>query len=340
MAFASCAGAASVRDDDADAAVAEPRQADPVVPTLDSAAPPTDLPPGEGPARLAVDASGPDAATQQRDSGAVDLTRPPDVTVANAQGCGPPRAEWPGALNTGVPPGTVLRPSGSITVSRNGAVIEDLDIAGCLRIAASDVTVRRTRIRRTGDCGSVTMAGDRGAKAYTGIVFQDVEIDAAGGAPTFSAAVVCWNCTLCRIKLHDVMEGVRLDSNTTVQDSYIYAIGSIGLNANSASPAGQSNLVVRHNTVEDPPGADNNVKSYHALVQVSSDHGSPDGVLIENNLLVGGPWAVSVGGASNVRVVGNRVSRKYYPQGGRYGALRLSGAVASGNVWHETGEPL
>ena len=53
-------------------------------------------------------------------------------------------SSWPDASNTGVPAGTTLTPSGSITVAVAGAVVSGLDVSGCLVIEADNVTIKDT----------------------------------------------------------------------------------------------------------------------------------------------------------------------------------------------------
>ena len=57
---------------------------------------------------------------------------------------------FPNASNTGVPAGVSLKPSGSITVTQNGAVLDGLDVSGSIRVQANNVTIKRTRIRNPG----------------------------------------------------------------------------------------------------------------------------------------------------------------------------------------------
>src|SRR5262249_23250151 len=59
----------------------------------------------------------------------------------------PSPSGWPDASNTGVPAGTTLTPSGSLTITQAGAVIDALDVTGSVTVDAPNVTIKRTRIR-------------------------------------------------------------------------------------------------------------------------------------------------------------------------------------------------
>ncbi|MDB4278392.1 hypothetical protein N9917_02180, partial [Deltaproteobacteria bacterium] len=56
----------------------------------------------------------------------------------------------PWAHNTGPSDRSALTPSGSLKVTTDGAVLEDLDISGLVRIQANNVTLRNFRINATG----------------------------------------------------------------------------------------------------------------------------------------------------------------------------------------------
>jgi hypothetical protein len=80
----------------------------------------------------------------------------------------PSRCGYPDATNTGVPPGTRLRPSGSITVSRDGATLSGLRVRGAVTVAADDVTIRDSRITQgDGGSGSYAIILNEGADGFT-----------------------------------------------------------------------------------------------------------------------------------------------------------------------------
>ena len=65
----------------------------------------------------------------------------------------PPVGGFPSDATTGVPAGTSLQPSGSVTVSTNGAVIDALSVNGTITINADNVTIRRTRVETSAALG-------------------------------------------------------------------------------------------------------------------------------------------------------------------------------------------
>jgi len=86
----------------------------------------------------------------------------------------PSACGYPDATNTGVPPGTALTPSGSQTVTTNGAVLNGLDITGTVTVAADNVTIENSRITKTsGGSGSYVVILNNGADNFT---IRDTEI--------------------------------------------------------------------------------------------------------------------------------------------------------------------
>ncbi len=68
---------------------------------------------------------------------------------------------FPDASNTGVPKGMALKPSGSIDVTEDGAVVKGLEVNGTIEIDANDVTVEDVKVTLGGPgCGTQTTCGN------------------------------------------------------------------------------------------------------------------------------------------------------------------------------------
>ncbi len=87
----------------------------------------------------------------------------------SASPCSGPK---PGPSTTGVPAGTKLTPSGSIKVTKDGAVIEDLDVTGSITVLANDVTIRRVHLKSDDYYPIRYFDNDN-----TGLVVEDSEIE-------------------------------------------------------------------------------------------------------------------------------------------------------------------
>jgi hypothetical protein len=77
---------------------------------------------------------------------------------------------------------------------------------------------------------------------------------------------------------------------------------------------------------------------------IISNRGTDRNVLIQNNLLAGGAFTLYCeqgARGNNYRVLDNHFSRKFGSKGGFYGpSTDCSDETQSGNVWHETGQPM
>ncbi|MGH3487547.1 MAG: right-handed parallel beta-helix repeat-containing protein [Actinopolymorphaceae bacterium] len=216
-------------------------------------------------------------------------------------------------------------------------MLRDLDVTGSIHVLADNVRISNVRIRQPGGIAI------RQEPSNHGLVIEDVEIDGRGN-PDGSEAIGLANYTLRRANIYGVGEGPRANGNVLIEDSYIHDLGNYldqGAHQDAIQSTGGSNITIRHNRLE------NNVDGGNAAIMIGTSPGS--NLLIEDNIVSGGGYAV-YGGAyedggsenwTNVRIVDNRFSTKFYPQSGFYGPLlNIVGVTLSGNVWHETGRPL
>lgn len=259
-------------------------------------------------------------------------TKPPATTTPPvAPPVTPPQTGYPNAANTG-PSGT-LRASGSITTTRDGQVIENLDINGEVRVLHNNVKIRNVRIRSAGGQAIYILNN-------TGLVVEDCELDGQGR--NAEAAVAHHNYTMRRCEVKNFGEGPRINGNVTLEDNYIHQFANFisqGAHQDGIQATSGNNVVIRHNTViVEPDGANGGIF-------FSTSNGS--NILIENNVVGGGNWAIQLDPAryTNVRVLNNRIitTIQYHPKGGYIGPISAPGMDVRGNVWHDgpnAGKPI
>lgn len=250
-------------------------------------------------------------------------------------GVGPdpsPAAEsFPNETTTGVPPGTVLRPSESVKVTQDGTVVEGLDITGTVVVEADDVVIRNTRIRSTG-AFAIRLSGGRN------LLVEDSEIDGQGGG---HAAVAFNGYTLRRVNIHNVTEGPRIaGGNVTIEDSYIHHLAQQGDNHTDAIQlVSGSNILIRGNTIH-AYNPDTGVYG-NAAFQFGEDDGAVRDCLVEGNLMNGGNYTVN-GGGSGTTGAECTFRDNRFQEDMRYG---VSANIGPGsvweisNTWYATGEP-
>jgi hypothetical protein len=233
-----------------------------------------------------------------------------------------------------VPAGTRLTNSGPLTLRRDGQVISNVHITGCVSVYARNVTIRRSKIT----CDSPTFAV-RTFDTARDLVIEDVEIDGGGHNST---AVCCGDYTLRRANVHHTTDGPRLGPNSTVVDSWVHDLTRApGSHNDTLQTTAGSTIVVRHNRLDAyrPSIGD----PMNACLMIGSTSGpAVRDLLVEDNYCNGGNYSIGVRAdltGSDIRVRGNRFGRDY-----RYGVIarpRQVGIVwESSNVWLDNGRPV
>lgn len=267
-------------------------------------------------------------------------TTPPVTTTTTAApppvelNCAPlpSRCGYPDATNTGVPAGTALTVvNGGMTIRTAGAVVDGMDIRGCVVVAAAHVTIRRSKVTCSNAWAIRSYRDD-----YTagGLLIEDVTVSCADSPGT---GIASYGFVARRVDVSRCENGFAIDNDVTVEDSYVHGlfIGSGG-HTDGMQFAGGAHVTIRHNTILNP-----NDGGTSAIIM--SETRMSD-VLVQNNLMAGGAYTVYCprDSSTNVRVLGNRFSKLYKPKGGEYGPWVYCGQVSqvAGNIWDDTGRPL
>jgi hypothetical protein len=242
----------------------------------------------------------------------------------------------PGASNTGVPKGTTLKRSGSLTITKAGTVIDRMDVHGCIEVLASNVTIRRTRVR--GDvCGADhSIDIGYGSDKYHGILIEDVELDGlriqARGAAIGNSGFTCRRCNI-----HSTGKGVQMGTNVTVEDSYIHDLYGTSVSENAPIQSnGGSHYAIRHNNLvmDDMPGGTTSLALFGEFDPITD-------VLVEGNLFNGGTYCVYAGSdptkkyrlGTRIRFLDNAFGRTLHSKCGQYGPATAWSSAGSGNHW-------
>jgi hypothetical protein len=286
--------------------------------------------------------------------------------VAGAHHGGPCFAEphvcgFPDATNTGVPPGTMLTPSGSVTLSA-GQTLVAKDVTGSVDVTGPDVTIEDSVIHAGGGGSGVTaITLEQGA---TG--FRLIESEVLGNGSTTNAPESgVWNhydnpgARVIRSYIHgspDNWEG-RVDM---VKDSYLLVDASYPDAHSENIYLCGSAATVEHSTVY-------NESDETALIFGDGICDTGNTVTVTRSLLAGGGYMLqpnSKGVSAPVRIIDNRIARcrthtredsgggyvcaggtdaeGFWPRGGHYGIATELGHQATwqGNVWDDTERPV
>ncbi len=243
--------------------------------------------------------------------------------VPSGPGASPGPAVLRGANNTGVPAGTALTPSESFTVWQDGAVIDGVDVDGCVIVNAKDVTIKRSRIRCSAQLGQMAVevgaSGDR-------VTLEDVEVDGRDRTPV----CVGWSrFTLRRVNVHGCADGVRFGHRVVVEDSWVHDLVRLGtLHGDALQTTSASDVVIRGNTLNPRNTARRDF--HNAAIMMGSETGSRQvrRVLIEHNHLDGGNYSLNV--RSDIDAQGVLIQHNTFGATTRYGPVLTPGSVPVG----------
>ena len=239
-----------------------------------------------------------------------------------------------GPATTGVPRGKKLTPSGPLNIWTPGTVIDGLDIDGCVTVSGSNVVIRNTRIHCDAPKGDVAVYQRGGAK---NLLLEDVEIDGRGTSPV----CVGWTSyTVRRANIHDCVDGARFGSSVIIEDSWVHDMVKIGsLHPDALQTTGGEDVVIRGNTLQ-PQHGTNDVSNAALMVGTELSPRVLDRVLVENNYLDGGNYALNVRADVNARQIAIRNNR--FGDATRFGPVITPPQVplGTGNVYAATGGPV
>ncbi|GAA1991318.1 hypothetical protein GCM10009838_63510 [Catenulispora subtropica] len=243
-------------------------------------------------------------------------------------------------------PGIKLVPKkGEINVNTDGAVIENIDLVGDIRVEANNVTIRNVRVSGP-QGGDINNWGILQWVGYHGLTVEDSEIVGSSttemrtGIMDPGGVVNVRRCNIHGISKHgiDTTQGV-------IEDNYIHdpfwfaaADGELDSIRISGSPDNGTSLLIQHNTLIDT----NTVNG--AISMFETDGGQPTRVTMEGNYMATWGFCIFAGGASaptsyivakdNVFGAKFKDGYSYVTEWNRHG----TGNVWSGNTW-EDGRP-
>jgi hypothetical protein len=209
----------------------------------------------------------------------------------------------PARGNVGVPAGTTLKPSGSITVTKNGAVVSGVDVSGFIDVRANNVRIENSRIR----CNCAGDFAIHEPNGYSGLTVKDSEISggniyAGGGAGGMNSFL--------RVYMHDCDECIQYDS--TITDSYLYIGQAVAGAHYEGIYNGDGTTDIQHSTILNP-------HSQTAAVFMNTSGGAGGAcrnhLTINNSLLAGGGFLVypcgnaNSAGSSTTVITNNRFAR-------------------------------
>ncbi len=263
-----------------------------------------------------------------------DSTPPPapaPAPVPPPPGAGDP-TDRPWEHNTGPSNPGALTPSGSLMITTDGAVYENLDVNGDIWIDADNVTIRNFRINAGG-----ASYGMKVFDGHSGVVIEDGEITGFG-----SAGILGVGYTASRLHVHtsggDAFKIQGVGGPTVLQTSFVEKFGLVnGVDHSDAvqsndSTLTTSNVTIRRNNFYMPNGIGYYPNANFMLQQALSNW------VIEENWLDGGTYTVYCYDYTTQVTVRNN----FFGRSSLYGLNAPQRPCKSwtGNVWEDTGDPI
>ena len=220
---------------------------------------------------------------------------------ASPGSCGYPD---PAFHNVGVPQGTTLTTSGSLTVTTNGAVINGVNITnGSITVNADNVTIENSRI----DCNCEASRGFAimEPNGHSGLTVKDSEVSDGN---IYAGGGMGGTNYFTRLYMHDCDECIQYDANIT--DSYFLVDGQGAGGHFEATYNNHGTESVQHATILNPH------EQTATIFMDVDNHAACDTHLTVNNSLLAGGGAViypcaeaSSAGSSQVTITNNRFAR-------------------------------
>lgn len=217
---------------------------------------------------------------------------------------------------------------GNLNITADGAVVENLEIRGSLRIDAKDVVVRNVWVYTTSFWTIYVGSGSA--------TFEHVEVghpDVVG-----ERGIGGDNVTARYLDIHSVEDGIKIGSNVLYDSVVVHDLDSNRDDPHSdavQADGGQANAVIMNSSLD----ATGPLGNGNAAVLLKSDLGTLDTITITNNYLNGGNYTVFVRDGGNGMPTNIEFSNNQVGTDRNYGVVSTDGPFSwEGNILTSTGQ--
>jgi len=185
---------------------------------------------------------------------------------------------------------SILTPSPSLTITTEGAVVENLDVTGSILIQASNVTLRNVKVT-----GASTAALIRPGAGVTGTVIEHCEINlqgAAGGIGHIGSGTIVRNC-----RINGYGDGIKVESGGLYENNYITTSRAPGStkHIDGMQGSGDSGYTIRHNVIDVPSSTGGNSAIFVQAWNGSANYNISN-ITVTENYLSGGNYTIFMNG--------------------------------------------
>lgn len=245
----------------------------------------------------------------------------------------------PDSTTTGVPSGTSLSTSGTITITTAGTVIDAKNVTGSIVVMADNVTIKNTKIQSTGYYGIEIRSGYAGAKVINSEIFAPDPGNYIGIAADGTDSIICGNYIhgfqngITLTGIHNILQANDIEKLEDVGDPHYDAVEVYGGNGHK--------LWGNHLRNTKPDGT---WLGDTGAINLTAYDGNIDDVEINGNWIGGGGYTLYVAEqftshASNVRVTNNKWYRNSY-QWGTHTLVNAAVTTWSNNTFEDNGQAI
>jgi len=240
---------------------------------------------------------------------------------------GQPGRPW--SHNTGPSNPGALRSSGTVRITTNGAVVENINISGLLKIEADNVTVRNFRVRASSHYGIQVASGSNN------VLIEDGEILGAESTNVYVMSGAS-NVTIRRLwSHHSNADHIKFEgSNLLVESSFFEKACADGDgHCDGVQSKKGKGATFRYNNFFFPaPGTPDYPGSPFKCNTPFQVEDSATGFVIDSNWVNGGNYSFNCKQSGSMAVTNNVLGRSY-----KYGVKAGNCSPWSGNTWEDTG---
>lgn len=295
------------------------------------------------------------APVTQSDPAPVTSSPSAEVSERNAAPAGTPLTSKPenapSADTTGPQDGVKLKKSESMTVTKDGTVVENKEITGTLRINANNVTVRNVRVLANTDGYGIAVE-----KGFHGTLIEHVEvhmgtdgkeghagIGGVGDLEGVGGTEHGDNVTVRHTYIHGLGDGLKATDHSLYEGNYIEMSrpdGSDG-HIDGIQASGRSHFTIRWNTIEEAYQPGRNAAIFIQAYTGKRDNNISDIKITENWLNGAGYTFHSEDGKKDVKGFFSdiTVADNIFGRGYKYGVAHVDGPI-EGNIgtWADNNE--
>ncbi|MBD9699138.1 hypothetical protein IGS67_06485 [Flavimobilis sp. GY10621] len=219
---------------------------------------------------------------------------PSPTTAPAPDPTNPSTSSRPDENSAGLPHGTKLDVhKGDLTITKDGTVIDGLDVRGFIRVHADNVVIKNSIVRGR-DIGAQNMHLVQASNGSSNLVIRDTTLASDTLSP-YIKGIVGWNFTLDRVRIHRVVDQVSIiGDNVTIKNSLLHGNLFYEQDPNySGGPTHDDNIQVSIGT---NLRFVNNVMidTTNAAIMVTQDRGKVSDMLVKDNYMDGGACTVNL----------------------------------------------